>query len=115
MINMKTTTNCFSVSRLTDSDLHNLLFAVEEEFSKRRRKREEERQKWIDGYYYAFINHPNATAIQVGDTTVVAAYARNTGMHIGTAKPVHGDVFNREVGLAVAYAKAFDTVIPDYI
>jgi hypothetical protein len=51
----------------------------------------------------------------VGDTTVVAVYARNTGMHIGTAKPVHGDVFNREVGLAVAYAKAFDTVIPDYI
>ena len=112
---MKTTTNSFSVSRLTDSDLRNLHFAVAEEISKRERKRKEERQKWVDGYYYVFLSHPNATSIQVGDTTVVAVYARNTGMHIGTAKPVHGDVFNREVGLAVAYAKAFDTVIPDYI
>ena len=110
---MKTTT--FSLSNLTDSDLRNLRFAVAEEISKRERKREEERQRWIDGYYYAFLNHPNATAIQVGDTTIVAAYARNTGMHIGTAKPVHGDVFNREVGLAVAYAKAFGDTIPDYI
>lgn len=109
------TTNSFALSRLTDSDLRNLRFAVAEEISKRERKREEERQKWIDGYYYAFLNHPNATSIQMGDTTIVAVYARNTGMHIGTAKPVRGDVFNREVGLAVAYAKAFDTVIPDYI
>ena len=112
---MKTTANSFSVSKLTDSDLRNLRSAVAEEISKRERKREEERQKWIDGYYYAFLNHPNATAIQVGDITIVAAYARSTGMHIGTAKPVHSDVFNREVGLAVAYAKAFDTIIPDYI
>lgn len=112
---MKTTTNSFSVSKLTDSDLRNLRSAVAEEISKRERKREEERQKWIDGYYCAFLNHPNATAIQVGDTTVVAAYARNIGMRIGTAKPVHGDVFNREVGLAVAFAKAFDAIIPDYI
>lgn len=112
---MKTTTNSFSVSRLTDSDLRNLRLAVEEEISKRERKREEERRKWIDGYYFAFINHPNATAIQVGDTTIVAVYARNTGMHMGTAKPVRGDVFNREVGLAVAYAKAFGDTIPDFI
>jgi hypothetical protein len=109
------TTNSFALSKLTDSDLRNLRLAVAEEISKRERKREEERRKWIDGYYFAFINHPNATAIQMGDTTVVAVYARNTGMHIGTAKPVHGDVFNREVGLAVAYAKAFGDTIPDYI
>ena len=83
--------------------------------AKSEERRATERQRWVDGYYYAFLNHPNATSIQVGDTTIVAVYARNTGMHIGTAKPVHGDVFNREVGLAVAYAKAFDTVIPDYI
>ena len=109
------TVNSFSLSRLTDGDLRNLRIAVAEEISKRARKREEERRKWIDGYYFAFINHPNATAIQVGDTTIVAVYARNTGMHMGTAKPVRGDVFNREVGLAVAYAKAFGDIIPDYI
>ena len=109
------TVNSFSLTNLTDSDLFRLATECMVEQERRERKRKEERQKWVDGYYYAFLNHPNATAIQVGDTTVVAVYARNTGMHIGTAKPVHGDVFNREVGLAVAYAKAFDTTIPDFI
>ena len=112
---MKTATNSFSVSRLTDSDLRNLHLAIAEEISKRERKREEEREKWLDDYYYAFLDHPNATAIQVGDTTVVAFYTCNAGMHMGTAKPVHGDVFNRKVGVAVAYAKAYGYAIPDYI
>lgn len=109
------TINSFSLSNLTDSDLSRLMSECRTEQKRREERRTAERQKWIDGYYFAFINHPNATAIQVGDTTVVAVYARNTGMHIGTAKPVHGDVFNREVGLAVAYAKAFDTIIPNFI
>ena len=109
------TVNSFALSRLTDGDLSRLITECMMEQERREHRREEERQKWVDGYYCAFLNHPNATAIQVGDTTVVAIYARNTGMHIGTAKPVHGDVFNREVGIAVAYAKAFDTIIPDYI
>lgn len=109
------TVNSFALSKLTDADLSRLLVECGMEQARREERRAAERQKWVDGYYYAFLSHPNATAVQVGDTTVVAVYARNTGMHIGTAKPVHGDVFNREVGLAVAYAKAFDTVIPDYI
>ena len=110
---MKTTT--FSVTNLTDTDISRLLAECQRELERREQHRATERQRWVDDYYYAFINHPNATAIQVGDTTVVAAYGRNTGMHIGTAKPVHGDVFNREVGLAVAYAKAFNAIIPDFI
>ena len=109
------TINSFSLSNLTDSDLSRLAAECVMEQERRERKRKEERQKWVDGYYYAFLSHPNATSIQVGDTTIVAVYARNTGMHIGTAKPVHGDVFNREVGLAVAYAKAYGDTIPNYI
>ena len=109
------TVNSFSLSNLTDADLSRLMSECRTEQKRREERRAAERQKWIDGYYYAFINHPNATAIQVGDTTVVAVYARNTGMHIGTAKPVHGDVFNREVGIAVAYAKALNTSIPEFI
>ena len=109
------TINSFSLSKLTDSDLSRLLIECGMEQARREERRAAERQKWVDGYYYAFLNHPNATSIQVGDTTIVAVYARNTGMHIGTAKPVHGDVFNREVGLAVAYAKAYGDTIPNYI
>lgn len=109
------TINSFSLTNLTDFELFRLATECMMEQERRGRKRKEERQKWVDGYYYSFLNHPNATAIQVGDTTVVAVYARNTGMRIGTAKPVHGDVFNREVGLAVAYAKALGDQIPDFI
>jgi hypothetical protein len=114
MIYMKTIKS-FSLSNLTDSDLSRLAAECMREQERREHKRKEERQKWVDGYYYAFLSHPNATSIQVGDITVVVVYARNTGMHIGTAKPIHGDVFNKEVGLAVAYAKAFGDTIPDYI
>jgi hypothetical protein len=114
MILMKTVRS-FSLSNLADSDLFRLAAECAMEQERRERKRKEERQKWVDGYYYAFLSHPNTTSIQVGDTTIVAVYTRNTGMHIGTAKPVHGDVFNREVGIAVAYAKATGTAIPDYI
>ena len=109
------TINSFSLSNLTDSDLSRLASECAMEQKRRENKRKEERQKWVDGYYYVFLNHPNATAIQVGDTTVVAVYARSTGIHIGTAKPVHGDVFNREVGIAVAYAKAINSIVPDFI
>lgn len=109
------TISSFSLSKLTDDELFRLATECFAEQDRREQKRNKERQKWIDGYYYAFLGHPNAIAIWVGDTTVVAAYGHNTGIHIGTAKPVHGDVFNKEVGIAVAYAKAFDTVIPDFI
>ena len=110
---MKTTS--FYLANMTDADLSRLAAECAMERERRENKRKEERQKWVDGYYYVFLNHPNATAIQVGDTTVVAVYARSTGIHIGTAKPVHGDVFNREVGIAVAYAKAINSIVPDFI
>lgn len=109
------TINSFSLSNLTDSDLFRLMSECRTEQKRREERKAAERQKWVDGYYYVFLNHPNATAIQVGDTTVVAVYTRSAGMHIGTAKPVHGDVFNREVGIAVAYAKAINTIVPNFI
>lgn len=110
---MKTTS--FSLTNLTDSDLSRLMSECHAEQERREKRKAAKRQRWVDSYYFTFLNHPNATAIQVGDTTVVAAYERNSGMRIGTAKPVHGDVFNREVGVAVAYAKAWGNQIPDYI
>lgn len=110
---MKTTT--FSLTKLTDAELSRLMSECNTEQKRREELRTIERNKWVEGYFHAFLNHPNATVIQVDDTTVVAAYAHNTGMHIGTAKPVHGDVFDKKVGIAVAYAKAFGTEVPDFI
>lgn len=105
----------FSLTDLTDAELSRLMSECNTEQKRREERRTAERKKWIDGYFYAYLNHPNATAIQVGDTTVVAAYERDTGTHIGTAKPVHGDVFDKKVGVAVAYAKAFNIRVPDFI
>ena len=110
---MKTAT--FSLTNLTDAELSRLMKECHSEQKQREERRASARKKWIDGYFYAYLNHPNATAIQVSDTTVVAAYERNTGMHIGTAKPAHGDVFDEKVGVAVAYAKAFNIRVPSFI
>ena len=112
------TDNIFVLSELTDADLLTLMSNISEERERRERKerkRKEERQKWINHYLYRFLSHPNSTSIQVNETIVVAFYERNTGMHISTAKPIQGDVFDMEVGVAVAYAKAVGDKIPDYI
>ena len=109
------TDNIFALSELTDADLLTLMSNISEERERRERKRKEERQKWVNHYYYRFLSHPNATSIQVNETIVVAFYERNTGMHISTAKPLKGDTFDLEVGVAVAFAKALGDTIPDFI
>ena len=109
------TVNSFALSRLTDSDLFRLAAECFAEQERRERKRKEERDRWVGGYYCAFHNNPNANVIHVGETTVVALWSRNLGMRMGTAVPVHGDVFDHNTGIAVAYAKAMGDKIPDYI
>ena len=114
MIYMKTI-NSFSLSKLTDNDLSKLAAECFAEQDRRERKREEERQKWINDYFHYFLCHPNASVAYVGKTTVVALWNRNLGLRMGTATPVHGDVFDHDTGIAVAYAKAIGDRVPDYI
>ena len=116
---MKTTIcngTAFSLTNLTDTDLTNLAKELCAEQSRRAEAKERRRKEWVDNRYYAFLGHPNATSIQVGETTVVALYHRYYGgIRIGKATPVHGDKFNREVGIAVAFAKAIGEEVPDFI
>lgn len=109
------TTNSFSLSKLTDNELLTLASNICEERQRRERKRKEERDRWIGGYYCAFLNTPNASVVHVGETTVLALWSRALGLRIGTATPVHGDVFDHNTGVAVAYAKAVGDKIPDFI
>lgn len=111
------TINSFSLSKLTDNALSKLTAecSAEQDRRERKRKRKEERQKWIDYYYRTFLYHPNASVIHVDETTVVALWERDLGLRMGTATPVHGDIFDRDTGIAVAYAKAIGDKIPDYI
>lgn len=108
-------TNYFSLSKLTDNELLTLASNICEERQRREHKRKEKRDRWVDGYYYAFLNNPNASVAQVGETTVVALWSRNLGLRMGTATPVHGDVFDHNTGIAVAYAKAVGDKIPDFV
>ena len=110
---MKTTT--FSLTNLTDYDISRLLEECQREQIRRENRRQAERKEWIEGMYYAFMAHPHATSIQVDNVTVVSVFNRNIGMRMATARPVHGDTFDRAVGIAVAYAKATGMTIPDFI
>ena len=110
---MKTTT--FSVSNLTDTDISRLLAECQRELDRREHQRTAERKRWVESCYYGFMSHPNASLIQMDDVTVVAVYSRVKGVVMGTARPVHGDKFDKAVGIAVAYAKAIGIQVPDYI
>lgn len=111
---MRTTT--FSLTNLTDSDLASLAREVTAEQTRRAEARARRRREWIESHYYGFLNHPNADYSRIGDTIVVALYHRNGGgVHIGKATPVHGDTFNKDVGIAVAFAKANGEAIPFFI
>ena len=107
------TTNTFDLSKLTDNDLSKLI--AECVMEQERRERKEQRDRWIGGYYCAFLNNPNASVIHVGETTVLALWSRNLGLRMATATPVCGDVFDHNTGVAVAYAKAVGDEIPNYI
>ena len=110
---MKTTT--FSVTNLTDTDISRLLAECQRELERREHQRTAERKRWIESCHYGFVSHPNASFIQMGDVIVVAVYNRVKGIVMGTARPVHGDKFDKAVGIAVAYAKAIGVPVPDYI
>ena len=110
---MKTTT--FSVTNLTDTDISRLLTECQRELERREHQRTAERKRWIESCHYGFVSHPNASLIQMGDVIVVAVYNRVKGIVMGTARPVHGDKFDKAVGIAVAYAKAIGVPVPDYI
>ena len=113
MIIMKNST--FSLTNLTDSDISRLLEDCQREQTRRQVHRETERKKWVDSMYCSFMDHPNASSIQADNVTVVSVFNRNTGIRMATARPVHGDTFDRAVGVAVAYAKAIGATIPDFI
>lgn len=110
---MKTTT--FSVTNLTDTDISRLLTECQRELERRENQRTAERKRWIESCYYGFVSHPNASFTQMGDVIVVAVYNSVKGIVMGTARPVHGDKFDKAVGIAVAYAKAIGVQVPEYI
>ena len=114
---MRTTTNncCFSVSRLTDADLVALFNLCTSEMASREERKSKQREHWIEMWYAEYLNRYDTDCLIVGKRTIVATYDEYNGMRIGTSYPIHGDEFDARTGIAVAYAKAIDIAIPDYI
>ena len=108
-------TTSFCLTNLTDTDISRLLTECQQELERREHQRTAERKRWIESCHYGFVSHPNASFIQMGDVIVVAVYNRTKGIVMGTARPVHGDKFDKAVGIAVAYAKAIGVQVPEYI
>ena len=114
---MYTTTNncCFSVSRLTDSDLVTLFNACASEMASREERKSKQREHWIDTRYAEYLNRYDTDCLVVGKRTIVATYDEYNGMRIGTSYPINNDEYDARTGIAVAYAKAIGIAIPDYI
>lgn len=68
------------------------------------------RQEWIDKWYTKAI-HDYSVNLFFRKDVVIAQCSDN----IATAAPVRGDKYNRHTGIAVAYAKLCNEIIPDYI
>lgn len=104
-----------NISRFSDEELRTLALNIVKEQERRRIEKAQERENWVKVKVRAYMAHPNADAIFVGNRTIVSLYSRDIGVLIGTSYPIHGDVFDRDVGIAVAYAKAMGETIPDFI
>ena len=110
---MKTTT--FSLDSLNDKSLETLYNDVCREINIRIEARATKLAVWVRQMCDHYLRHPNATAMQIGEITVVSVYSRRDGLLMGKARPVNDDVYDFDVGIAVAFAKACGEPIPDYI
>ena len=103
------------ISNLADKEISELIAALTHEQEARVSLRRTKRIIWVNNMIMRACAHPTANWRTVGDVTVVAVYHRAYGVRMGTATPVHGDKYEADVGVAVAFAKAMDEEVPDYI
>lgn len=104
----------FTLENMADADLENLYLSAQAERI-RRADNKRKRTDWVNDYFAKFANTYDTQYIVSGETTVVAVYDDFRGMRMGKATPVNGDVFNKKVGIAVAFAKAIGHKVPDFV
>ena len=102
----------FYVNKYTDTDLRTLLKAVQDEIAQREDARKRRREEWIEHYSWEAYHRG---AIEVVGETVVVAVWKNGSVHIAKTRPIKGDEFDMETGVAVAYCKAVGMPVPDFI
>lgn len=110
-------TNSFSLDALDDKSLDTLYADVYREIKARAKTKAKviKRAQWVRQMRDLFLSHPNVTYMQIGKITVVSVYSQYNGLCMGKSRPVNGDKYSPEVGIAVAFAKACGEPVPDYI
>ena len=102
----------FYVNKYTDTELHTLLEAVQDEIARREDARKRRRAEWIEHYSWEAYHRG---AVEVVGKTVVVAVVKNGSIHIAKTHPIAGDVFDMDTGVAVAYTKAIGLRVPDFV
>ena len=103
------------VSNLSDRELDRLMEGCRTEIARRASEKKSKREEWVKKMLWLACSHPTCTWIVRGELTILSIYRRNMGVNIATSLPVHGDKYEEEVGIAVAFAKATGEEIPDFI
>lgn len=102
----------FYVNKYTDTDLHTLLEAVQDEITRREEARKRRRAEWIE--HVSYEAYHRAAIERVGETVIVAVL-KNGSIHMAKTHPINDDVFDMDTGVAVAYYKAMGLRVPDFI
>ena len=105
----------FSFDSMTDKDLHKMMEVINYELTTREKRKRKLRNVWVEETLGAYLRHHNASCKMIGELTIVAVYERCRGITFGVTRPIDGDVYDEGTGIAVAFAKAMNDVIPDYI
>ena len=101
------------LSMWPDDDLSTLLHLVDEEIAERKQRRELARGQWI-AEQLKLYKASRAQFQRVGNTIIVAVPCADK-LRMAQTIPSGKDEFELGTGIAVAYAKAVGTRIPDFI
>lgn len=81
--------------------------------------RNQRKKRWVEEYVTRARKNSNVVIERTGRTTVLTRYVWEKGYgrrgHKFRADCAECDICNPEIGIAVAYAKAFNITIPDFI
>lgn len=109
-----TNPNRDNFKHISDKELTRRIIELQNELAQRAQGRADRRKKWVQHKLQKYIYHPASSYRVVGETTVVAVYNRGK-LSMAQSTPVQGDTYDKETGIAVAFAKAMGYPIPDYI
>lgn len=108
--------NSISFKTLDDKSLSVLYVNLAREINARAEAKAAKREQWVRTMIKRYLTHPHSAMKQLGEVTIVSVYNDYYNvLSIGTSRPINNDKYDKDVGIAVAFAKAIGEPIPDYI